>query len=158
MKSSELIVYILDYLDNNLYRDISIQELSLYFGYEKSYIMKKFKNELGISIKTYVNKMKIISSLNSLGNNDLLIKTALEYGFNSLEYYSEVFSKVVGVSPTVYKKYLIGQATKDELEIIREFIEELTNFNLFLEKYRASLKGNENKILRLTIPNEKKCA
>ncbi len=158
MKSNELIVYILDYLDNNLYRDISIQELSLYFGYEKSYIMKKFKNELGISIKTYVNKMKIISSLNSLGNNDLLIKTALEYGFNSLEYYSEVFSKVVGVSPTVYKKYLIGQATKDELEIIREFIEELTNFDLFLEKNRASLKGNENKILRLTIPNEKKCA
>lgn len=158
MKSNELIVYILDYLDNNLYRDISIQELSLYFGYEKSYIMKKFKNELGISIKTYVNKMKIISSLNSLGNNDLLIKTALEYGFNSLEYYSEVFSKVVGVSPTVYKKYLIGQATKDELEIIREFIEELTNFDLFLEKYRTSLKGNENKILRLTIPNEKKCA
>ncbi len=78
--------------------------------------------------------MKIISSLNSLGNNDLLIKTALEYGFNSLEYYSEVFSKVVGVSPTVYKKYLIGQATKDELEIIREFIEELTNFDLFFRK------------------------
>lgn len=157
MRSNELIVYIIDYLDANLYRDVSIQELSLYFGYEKSYIMKKFKNELGLSIKSYVNKMKIISSLSSIGNDELLLKIALEYGFNSLEYYSEVFSKVMGVSPSVFRKYLTGQVNKEELEIIKASINDLNSFKLYISEYRNALNNN-GKLLRLNIPKEKKCA
>ena len=41
MKPRELVGYIIDYLNNNLNRFVSIDELALYFGYEKSYIMKE---------------------------------------------------------------------------------------------------------------------
>lgn len=158
MESSELICYILDYLDSNLYRDISIDELCLYFGYEKSYLMKKFKNEIGISIKTYVNRKKIINSLNQLASDELLIKIALDFGFNSLEYYSEVFSKVMGVSPSLFRKYLNGSVTKEELEQIKEAIDLINAFDDYVTTYRNNLNKKDNKILRLQIPKEKKCA
>ena len=55
MKPNELVSYIIDYLNNNLNRFVSIDELSFYFGYEKSYIMKTFKKHIGITIKAYQN-------------------------------------------------------------------------------------------------------
>lgn len=158
MESSELVCYILDYLDSNLYRDISIEELCLYFGYEKSYLMKKFKNEIGISIKTYVNRKKIINSLKQLASDELLIKIALDFGFNSLEYYSEVFSKVMGVSPSIFRKYLNGTVTKEELEQIKEAIDLINAFDDYVTTYRNNFNKKDNKILRLQIPKEKKCA
>lgn len=158
MKSSELVCYILDYLDSNLYREVTIDELCIYFGYEKSYLMKKFKSELGISIKTYVNRKKIIKSLNQLGGNELLLKVALENGFNSLEYYSEVFSKVMGFSPSLFRRYLNGIVTKEELELIRSTIDLQNEFEEFVNIYRNNLSKDNNKILRLEIPKEKKCA
>lgn len=158
MIANELIVYILDYIDTNLYRDIPIQELSLYFGYDKSYIMKKFKSEIGISIKNYVNKMKIINSLNKLGNDDLLLKIALENGFNSLEYYSETFNKVLGISPSTFRRYLLGHVSKEELEIIKNTIMELNEFTSYISLYRSSINKENSKLLRLSIPKEKKCA
>ncbi len=158
MESNELIVYIIDYLDTNLYRDVSIQELSFYFGYDKYYIMKKFKSEIGISIKTYVNRMKIISSLSSLKNDELILKVALEYGFNSLEYYSEVFSRTMGFSPSVFRRYLNNSISKEELDMIKNSINELNDFKEFIQEYKSSLNKENVKMLRLQIPQEKKCA
>ena len=99
MKS--LSIWILDYLDSHLYEEISIDILSDYIGYDKYYIMKIFKNDVGISIKTYINQQKIINSLKLLEEDSYLLSIALNSGYNSLEYYSEVFSKIMGVSPSI---------------------------------------------------------
>lgn len=158
MKSNELICYILDYLDCTLFRDVTIDELSLYFGYDKTYIMKKFKAECGISIKTYINRMKILNSLTSLKSDELLLKIALNNGFNSLEYYSEVFMRVMGVSPSTFRKYLNGYCSLDELQYIKESINIMNEFREYISEYRNNLNNSEAKILRLEIPSERKCA
>ena len=43
MYSNDLGCHILDFLDNNLYRKVSIEELSSCFYYNRYYIMKLFK-------------------------------------------------------------------------------------------------------------------
>ncbi|HIS17115.1 MAG TPA: helix-turn-helix transcriptional regulator, partial [Candidatus Coprovivens excrementavium] len=60
---TELSLWILDYLDSHLYEEINIDTLSSFIGYDKSYIMKRFKKDVGVSIKTYLNQKKIINSL-----------------------------------------------------------------------------------------------
>ena len=48
MFSNILICNILEYLNNNINKEITSDELSILFYYDKTYIMKKFKKELNI--------------------------------------------------------------------------------------------------------------
>lgn len=152
MRPNELVSYIIDYLNNNLNRFVSIDELSFYFGYEKSYIMKTFKKHIGITIKAYQNDRRILNSIKGIYNGDSLLKVALDNGFNSLEYYSEIFTKVVGVNPSVYKKFLRNNCSMEDLAIINRYSEGVKLLNIKLLEYRVY----GDKVLRLEIPKEKK--
>ena len=103
----KLVIKILDYIDSHLYVKISINELSNTFHYNKDYIMRIFKKELNITIIDYINYRKIYNSLESIKYNDYsILKIATINGFSSLEYYSETFKKIIGVSPTIYRKFI----------------------------------------------------
>lgn len=148
MKPNELVSYIIDYLNSNINRFVSIDELALYFGYEKSYIMKLFKRKLGLTIKEYQNNRRIYNSIKNIYYGDSFLKAALNNGFNSLEYYSEMFTKVVGVSPSVYKKFLKNRCTKENFSIIRKYLDSNKELNIKLLSYRIY----STKVLRLEIP------
>ena len=106
MYSNELICNILDYLNNNINKEITTDELSNIFHYDKTYIMKKFKKELNLSIHEYINTIRILNSLPYFKNNNLFLNIAFKNGFNSLEYFSEIFKKMLGVSPNIYKRFI----------------------------------------------------
>ena len=106
MFSNELVCNIISYLNNNINKEITIDELSLIFYFNKTYIMKKFKKELNVSIHEYINTMRIYNSLLFFKDDNYILSIAFKNGFNSLEYFSETFKKIIGVSPIIYKKYL----------------------------------------------------
>ena len=83
--------------------------------------MKRFKSELGISIHEYINTIRIYNSLAYFKDDNYILNIALNNGFNSLEYFSETFKKIMGVSPTTYKNYL------DHLDISNEEFEKIIN-------------------------------
>ena len=68
--------------------------------------MKKFKKELNLSIHEYINTIRILNSLPYFKNNNLFLNIAFKNGFNSLEYFSEIFKKMLGVSPNIYKRFI----------------------------------------------------
>lgn len=47
--------------------------------------------------------MKIYKSIQLLGNDKSILNISISSGFNSLEYYSEMFKKYIGISPSKYK-------------------------------------------------------
>jgi AraC-like DNA-binding protein len=104
MYSNELICNILDYINKNIDTEITIDLLSNLFFFNRTYIMKKFKKELNISIINYINTLKIYNSLSKY-NQQSITTIALTSGFNSLEYYSEIFKKIIKVSPRKYLKF-----------------------------------------------------
>ena len=107
MFSNDLVIKILNYIDNNLYKKISIEELSDLFHYNKDYIMRLFKREIGYTITNYINCKRIFNSLHSFIYNDIsILNISINYGFYSQEYYSEIFHKIIGVSPTTYNKFI----------------------------------------------------
>ncbi len=96
---------ILDYIDTNLMEDINIQDIAGTFYFNRHYLMKMFKRTTGITIIQYVNYQKVINSMNALANtDDRILKIALDNGFHSQEYYSEMFEKIVGISPNNFRK------------------------------------------------------
>ena len=72
MFSNSLVIDILNYIDNNLYSKITINDLVYRFNYNKDYIMRLFKREIGITIIDYINKM-LTSILDEGANNYLVV-------------------------------------------------------------------------------------
>ena len=106
MFSNELVCNILEYLNNNINKEITIDELSMLFFFNKTYIMKRFKREIKLSIHEYINYIRIYNSLIYFKDDNYILSIAFKNGFNSLEYFSEIFKKIIGVSPIIYKKYV----------------------------------------------------
>lgn len=150
MQFSLLVCKVLDYIDNNLSEEINIDLLSNYIAYDKSYMMKKFKKEVGISIFSYINVLKIFNSLSLLNNDDFLLKISLECGYNSLEYFSKIFKVVMGVSPSIYRKMIKGELTEEQNDEIREKKNKLENFFVFIRCYRGKASEKDYKRLKLS--------
>lgn len=149
MNIDELFSQIINYINDHLYEEINITELAMYFGYEKSYFMKTFKKRIGMPIKSYINNRKVMNVLTYLNSDDSLLKVALNNGFNSLEYFSEIFSKEVGVSPSTYRKYLRKECNLEERKIIEDYLTKLQRFNISLLQYRDQYVENRSLSLKL---------
>ena len=106
MYSNELVCMTIEYINENINKDITIDELSMLFYFDKTYIMKRFKKEIGVSIHEYINIIRIYNSLALFKTNNYFLSIGIKNGFNSLEYFSETFKKVMGVNPTTYKKFI----------------------------------------------------
>lgn len=151
MYSNDLIVNILKYIDENLYSKISIEELSYKFFFNKDYIMRLFKKETGMTIINYINKKRIYNSLVSLREtSDSILKIGLLYGYTYLEYYSETFNNVLGVSPKIYRNlYKRKQIKEIDIETIRINIANLTYELRKIDTYKENIKKEETKTLSL---------
>ena len=152
MYSNELVVKMLNYIDDNLYKRITTDEISSIFYFNKDYLMRIFKKELDITIMDYINKRRIYNSLELLKNtDDLVIKIALNSGYSSLEYYSETFTKILGVSPLTYRKFtkVNSQISDKELEIIRTRLPDISSLLKRIDIYKNNIKRSEVKKIGL---------
>lgn len=153
--SNELVCNILNYIKNNINAEITISDISSIFSYDKTYIMKRFKKELGITIKEYINIIKVLNSLTYYNSNNTILKIAILSGYNSIEYYSEVFSKLIGVSPRVYKKFImpLSNLSEKEIQIIRTSISKLYSLEDKITKYLNNQKPKKLPTRKLSIFN-----
>lgn len=154
MYSNELICKILEFIDNNLNRKISVEEIAYKFFYNRFYIMKLFKKELGITLVMYINYMRIFNSIKYIQNtNDSFTKIALCNGFYSLEYFSEIFRSVMGVSPRVFQNYYKYRykVSSKELDIIACNWIKLQNIVDRLNRYKKNKKPSGIPVLKRSI-------
>lgn len=138
MYSNEIVCKILMYIDKNINDRITIKDLSDKFFYNRYYIMKLFKKEMDMTIVDYINSVKIYNSLKLLKqSNNKMLNVALNSGFNSLEYYSEIFKKIVGESPKQVSSYFNGdkKITTKQIKNINTAYVELYNLMDKKEKY-----------------------
>lgn len=156
MKSNDLVLDILKYLDDNINRNVSIEELSTKFYFNRYYIMKLFKKEIGVTINNYINNVRIYNSMKEIKDtDDSFMRVALNNGFNSLEYFSETFKNIIGVSPRTYKKftYFIIRISDVDLLKARQGVLNLQIFMNFINQYKNNAKIIEYMPKKLSIFN-----
>ena len=139
----ELCQYILDNINN----EITLEKLEKEFYYSKYYIIRVFKSYTGYTIKEFINTIKVLKTINPLiFTDDTILKIALNGGFNSQEYYSEIFQSTIGTSPLKFRKEFsnIDTAKITELEQKKQYL-------LYLQQYYNQLLDLTNK----TEKNEK---
>lgn len=155
MYSNRLICSILYFIDENIDRKISISDISERFFYNRYYVMKLFKKEIGVSIVSYINNIRVYNSafeiINDSGSS--MLRVGLDNGFCSLEYFSEIFKSIIGVSPSVYRKFVLNRdfVSDDERMIISNNFTELREFVLKKEDYLRKEKPDNVESKKLTI-------
>lgn len=83
----------------------SISEIASRFYISKYYLCRLFNQNLGISLITYLNTIKIRRACEMLCEGKYSITDiATKCGFNSPSYFCKVFKEERGISPTQYKK------------------------------------------------------
>ncbi len=96
---------ILNYINQNFTNEISFAEISRLFSINPSYLSQIFKRELGITFTQYLTDTRIEYAKELLLTTGMTIAEISEkVGFKQYIYFSKVFKKTVGISPSSYRK------------------------------------------------------
>lgn len=94
-----------DYVENNLTEDITLEAMSRMVGYSAFYCSSKFHEYVGISFKDYISKRRLTLAAKELQTSSLnILEIAVKYGFSSHEAFTRAFSKVYGCTPYYFRK------------------------------------------------------
>ena len=154
MYSNKLICEILIYIDKNIKNRITIEELENKFFYNRYYIMKLFKKEIGLTIVEYINSIRIYNSILLIKKNDSnFIKIAFKNGFYSLEYFSETFKQITNLNPRKFKDYFFYKKSLsfDDIDQINNSIVKLYEISNIKDNYLAKQKPIISPIKKLSI-------
>lgn len=109
----KLVTDINDYLQENISKNITINELSAQFNMSRSHISNIYHNEVGKSLIQSFNEMKINQAKEYIEKTQYNISQISDkLGFSSVHYFSRLFKKIVGVSPTKYEQNIYNRGNK----------------------------------------------
>ncbi len=86
-------------------KDLTIEELSQLAGHSKSYLEKKFKKVMGVSLHKYVMRYRVYKAKALLRYSEEPIKNiAFMCGFKTIHHFTRVFSQSEGIPPATWRE------------------------------------------------------
>lgn len=102
--NTAIVPAILHYMQENLGTRLSLQSVAQYTGYSISHLSKLFREQTGMSPLSYFNKLKIEEAQRLLRTSNLSItQISHSLGIDDAYYFSRLFHKQVGCSPSEYR-------------------------------------------------------
>lgn len=95
---------ITEYIELNLNGELNSNVLCKKFLLSRTKLYQIAMESFGMSITRYITYKRIEAAKRLLLNNESIANVAKKTGFPDPNYFSKVFKKEVGVSPTLYKK------------------------------------------------------
>ena len=94
-----------EYIEKNFKKDISLDEVSQEVDMSSYYFSKLFKEVSGYNFIEYVTNMRIDRAKELLSDGRLSMKEiCMEVGYGDPNYFSRIFKKCVGVTPTEFRE------------------------------------------------------
>lgn len=95
---------LLEYVDGDLRTPPALSDVALLAGVSPSHFAKKFRQSTGLSLCRFINRRRILRSLETLKTDDSLASIALDLGFSSQSHFTRIFSGLTGMTPANYQK------------------------------------------------------
>lgn len=104
--SENLFDMIVDYVDNHYKEaDLSLKKIADIFPYTEKYLSHLFKKNMNVGFNSYLNNLRIQYAHELIANHvDSVSRIAEMCGYGDSLYFSKVFKKSVGVTPSQYIK------------------------------------------------------
>ena len=105
----------LNYILDNITSELDLEELASIANLSCSQYKQKFKKQLGISPRRFVNQQKIEHAKLLLLDGMSVTDIAMLLGFTTSSYFSTVFKKYTLYTPTEYVKAMEKDSSENEL-------------------------------------------
>ena len=94
-KQAKLLLDVVVYIDNNYFKNITLESLSQRFGYEKTYLSKLLNKFLGMNLREYLNRRRIVgvNKIKKRNPEMPLLKISEECGFESPNTFYRAYNK-----------------------------------------------------------------
>ena len=93
------------YLDTHYAEDLSLDLLAEKFHFNKYYLMRRFRQQYGTTIGSYLIHARIGEAKKLLRFSEVTLEEAgARVGIHDANYFSRIFKKVEGVTPSQYRK------------------------------------------------------
>ena len=99
-KCAENYSVIVNTLNNNLNKRLSVTELACLCNMSEINLQKTFSHYAGVGVMEYFNRVKMRKAIELLEEGLSVKETALRLGFHDQNYFSTVFKRIIGYSPT----------------------------------------------------------
>lgn len=101
----EYIDFCLDYIQTNIYKKITVDELTKFIGVSQPYLYKIFMKHFNMSVKDYIIWNKIYNAKKMLEQTDMTVtQIAISLGYDDPLAFSRIFSQKEGISPSKYRQ------------------------------------------------------
>ena len=98
-----------EYIMENLERPLRLDDVATHANVSSYYFCKIFKQATGITFTEFVNRQRVESAKRLLINPESRVtEIAYDVGFQSLSQFNRSFLKIVGDSPTQYRRRMKG--------------------------------------------------
>ena len=95
----------MEYLKDHFAQRITLEELAEMEHISTSYLSRKFKQRTGVTVVTYINRLRVEKAQQLLMASSLDInEIAYQTGFESSKYFYRVFKSVTGESPANFRR------------------------------------------------------
>ncbi len=97
------------FMEENISQKINLQQIADSLKLSKFYFAKKFLQHTGVSPIRYFLELKIKHACKLLDESNISVKdVALKIGYDDPYYFSRLFKKIMGLSPTQYRQSQYG--------------------------------------------------
>ncbi|MEH7095868.1 AraC family transcriptional regulator, partial [Neobacillus vireti] len=95
----------LDYIHLNLEKPLTLSDIAAALHVNPSHLSRKFKQDSGLTIIDYINQKRVEEAkLHLQAGSTTVTDIALMVGYNDLNYFTRVFKKFTGQTPSQYMK------------------------------------------------------
>lgn len=109
-RARQRMIWVRQYLDDHLQQDVSLADIEPMVNLNRYTIIRYFKQAFGVTPMRYLMEIRFNEACFYLETSDTSIRQIAELcGFHSANYFSQMFEKQRGMSPSAYRKLHRGQ-------------------------------------------------
>jgi two-component system response regulator YesN len=107
LQKSPLVTKAVAYIEKNYMKDVNLEEICSNSSVSKTYFCGLFKREMGTGIWDFLTECRIRRAEDLIRENILRnYEIAFEIGYENPGYFSKMFKRITGVTPSQYRKEL----------------------------------------------------
>ncbi len=112
------IAVVLEYIEQNLGREIKIEELAALWPLHPNYFIRFFKSQTGLPPMAYIANARLNKARGLLKDTDIpMNEIAAGVGISDYSYFSRQFKKATGYTPSQYRRLMKAQAAPNNPEL-----------------------------------------